>query len=760
MWMQLIQLQLVMAVAAGVGGPWAVADRPAPGDHEPQLLPLQAVPPAVSLIHEVLPVLTRAGCNAGACHGNLNGKGGFKLSLKGEDPAADYQALTREMFGRRVDIHRPDSSLILQKATGLTPHEGGIRITPASREYAILRDWIAAGCPNDAINAPKLVRLRAEPQEAYIVDPDDRLTIRCVAQFANGTERDVTDLVAVEFAHVGVARWQSPAQVVREGFGDTVLLVRYGHLLRPVRLVFLPNRPTFDPRDYPSDHPIDRLVIQQLARLRIPPAELADDATFLRRAYLDALGQLPSVEETRAFLADRDPHKRERLIDELLARPEFAEHWASKWADVLRVERKTLDNKGVSVFHRWLVEQIAQDRPVNQIAYEILSATGSTYAHPPANFWRAIRDPLQRAESVAQVFLGVRINCARCHNHPFDRWTIDDYYQFAAFFQRLDYHVLENNRRDRLDTHEFVGEQIVYQKREGELIHPKTRQAARPRVLGGTESLGGDEPRLQAVAAWVANPANPLFAAAQVNRIWYHLLGRGLSDPIDDLRVTNPPSHPELMAWLVRDLREHDFRLKHLVRRIMTSRTYQASSVGRTPAAAEDEAYHSRALVRPLTAEQLLQAISQVCEVPLTFQGYPAGLRPYQVPAPPQSGRRNVAGITELFLKTFGQPDRLLTCECERNNDPGMLQAFQLITGELLQQMLRQPNNRLGRLLSSGYSEAAILEELYLAALCRPPTPAEQSRLLQYVRSQPDRRAAWEDVLWAILNSKEFLVRQ
>ncbi len=759
MWMQLIGLQLVMAVAAA-SGLRAVANHPAAGDLEPHLALPQALPPAVSFVHEVLPVLTRAGCNAGACHGNLNGKGGLKLSLKGEDPHADHAALTRDMFGRRVDVHRPSSSLILQKATGMAPHEGGIRIAPSSREYAILRDWIGAGCPNDAGIAAPVKALQVTPQEAYVIDPHDRLTIRCVARFADGSEREVTHLVAVEFAHVGVARWQPPAEVIREGFGDTVLLVRYGPLVSPVRIVFLPNRPTFDPGDYPQDHPIDRLVIQQLARLRIPPAAPADDATFLRRAYLDALGQLPSVEETRAFLADRDPHKRQRLIDELLARPEFAEHWASKWADVLRVERKTLDDKGVSVFHRWLVEQIAQDRPFNQIAYEILSATGSTYAHPPANFWRAIRDPLQRAESVAQVFLGVRINCARCHNHPFDRWTIDDYYQFAAFFQRIDYHILENNRRDRLDTHEFVGEQIVYQRRDGELLNPKTRQAARPRVLGGIEPLRGDEPRLQAVAAWVADPANPLFAAAQVNRIWYHLLGRGLSDPIDDLRATNPPSHPELMAWLVRDFREHDFRLKHLVRRIMTSLTYQASSVGQAAATAEDEVYHSRALVRPLTAEQLLQSISQVCEVPLAFQGYPPGLRPYQVPAPPQGGRRNVGGAVERFLKTFGQPERLLTCECERNNDPGMLQVFQLITGELPQQMLRRPNNRLGRLLQSGRNDAAILEELYLAALCRSPMPPEQARLLEYVRSQPDRRAAWEDVLWAILNSKEFLVRQ
>jgi hypothetical protein len=715
----------------------------------------------VSFEREVLPVLTRAGCNAGACHGNLNGKGGLKLSLKGEDPAADLAALTRDMLARRADPIRPDESLILKKATAQVPHEGGARFARASGEYAVVRDWIARGAKPDAPGAPALAKLDVSPASKVLFDPADRFTVKAVARFADGTARDVTALAAFEFTQVGVAKITPAGEVQREQTGEVVLLVRYMGAVAPVRLAFLPDRPAPDFGALAPNNDIDKLVFAQLKELRLKPADLAADHVFLRRAFLDATGVLPTPDETRAFLAGTDPNKREVLIDALLARPEFAEFWAQKWADLLRNEEKALDKKGVAVFFRWIAAQLAADRPLNEFARDIVAARGSTYAHPPANFWRAVRDPLMRSESVAQVFLGVRIGCARCHNHPFDRWTIDDYYGFAANFARVDYRVLANDKKDALDKHEFVGEQIVWQNRTAETQNPRIKSAAKPRFLGAVTPDDADGDRLGAVADWIAAKDNPFFARAQVNRIWLHLMGRGLVDPNDDFRATNPPTNPELLDWLATDFARNGFRLKRTIKAIMQSRTYQLAATARDRGTMGDDLHHSHAAVLPLEAEQLLDALSQVTAVPVRFNGYPLGLRANQVPAPPQTGRRfGGEGMGEKFLKTFGKPDRLLTCECERNDDPGLLQAFQLITGELMNGLIRDPDNRLGKLLSVGATDAAILDELYLAALCRPPTATESKKLLALVAASKDRRAAWEDVLWALLNSKEFLLRR
>lgn len=735
-------IALVLA-AGGVHSPLAAAD--------------------VSFDREVMAVLSRAGCNAGACHGNLNGKGGLKLSLKGEDPAADLAALTRDMLARRTDPHRPDQSLMLLKATGGIPHEGGVRFSALSTEYAVLKKWIAAGCRPDPPGAP-LTKLVVTPANKILVEPEDRFRVVATAHFADGTTRDVTTLATFEFTNTGVAKITPEGEVIREQTGETVLLVRYLAQVVPVRIVFLPDRPVPEMGTAPANNPIDTLVLAQLKQLRLKPADLAPDHVFLRRAYLDAIGLLPTVEETRAFLADTDPKKREKLIDALLKRPEFAEYWAQKWSDLLRNEEKALDRKGVAVFYRWITLQLAADRPLTEFARDVLAARGSTYANPAANFWRAVRDPLQRGESVAQVFLGVRVACARCHNHPFDRWTIDEYYGFAALFTRIDYRVLANTRKDDLDKHEFIGEQIVFQTRDGEMTNPRTKQPAKPKFLGApTPELGPDDDRLAAFADWVANPDNPFFAKAQVNRIWLHLMGRGLVDPNDDFRATNPPTNPELLDWLAKDFAAGGFRLKHAVRTIMTSRTYQYAAVTENKATMGDELHHSHALVQPLEAEQLLDALSQVTGVPVRFGGYPLGLRANQVPAPPQSNnaRRGIPeGMGDRFLKVFGKPERLLTCECERNDDPGLLQAFQLITGDLLNTMIRANDNRIGKLIAAGKTDAEMLDEFYLAALSRPPTSAEVSKLLEYVRTAKDRRAAWEDVVWAVVNSKEFLLRR
>ena len=714
----------------------------------------------VSFERDVLPVLTRAGCNAGACHGNLNGKGGLKLSLKGEDAAGDLAALTRDMLARRTDPIRPAESLLLQKATAQVPHEGGARFAKSSNEYALLHAWVANGCKPDAPGAATLAKLVVTPASKILVDPIDRFAVKAVAHFSDGTTRDVTALAAFEFTQVGVAKITPAGEVIREQPGEVVLLVRYLSAVEPVRVVFLPDRPVPEMGDAVANNEIDKLVFAQLKELRLKPAELAADHVFLRRAFLDALGVLPTPHETHAFLDDTDPRKRDKLIDALLARPEFAEFWAQKWSDLLRNEEKSLDKKGVAVFYRWIAAQLARDRPLNEFARDLVAARGSTYANPPANFWRAIRDPLQRSESVAQVFLGVRIGCARCHNHPFDRWTIDDYYGFGALFARVDYRVLENKKKDDLDKHEFVGEQIVWQNRTGEMPNPRTKQSARPKFLGAPTPDLSDGDRLGAVAEWIASPTNPFFARAQVNRVWLHLMGRGLVDPNDDFRATNPPSNPDLLEWLAKDFAAGNFKLKRTVLQIMTSRTYQLAATARDRGTMADDLHHSHGSVQPLEAEQLLDALAQVTGVPVRFAGYPLGLRANQIPAPPQSGRGRLEGMGDKFLKTFGKPERLLTCECERNDDPGLLQAFQLITGDLMNALVRDHDNRLGKLLSAGKTDADMLDEFYLAALCRPPTPTESKKLLALLANAKDRRAAWEDVLWALLNSKEFLLRR
>jgi hypothetical protein len=725
----------------------------------------------VSFRNEVMAVLSRAGCNQGTCHGNQNGKNGFKLSLRGEDPFFDWSALTRDALGRRANLHRPEDSLLLRKAVAAVPHEGGRRFDPDSRSYTILRRWLEGGMPSDLADAPRLRQLLVQPASRILFEPEEEVRLQATAEFDDGSRRDVTALAVFELSN-GSAVVRGDGLVRKgsaggSGVREATVVVRYLDQQVAVPLAFVPRRADFTWPAPPEANYIDRHVFAKLRALRMAPSELCADRVFLRRAYLDALGILPTPQETRDFLTDTRPDKRARLIDRLLERPEFADHWALKWSDLLRNEEKTLDRKGVMAFHRWIREAMASGQPLNDFARELIRSRGSTYQQPAANFYRALREPQVRAEAVAQVFLGIRLQCARCHNHPFDRWTQDDYHSLAAFFARVQYRIVENHRKDRLDGHEFDGEQVVFLDRESEHPHPRTGQPARPRFLGtgrpadeagqaGTPSAD----RLELLADWVARPDNPFFARAQANRIWTHLMGRGIVDPNDDFRATNPPVNGPLLEALARDLAEHDFDVRHLVRTIMNSRTYQLSAVPNATNR-EDESNFSRAQVRPLPAEALLDALSQVCGLPVKFNGYPLGTRAGQLPGirpfrdrdlPPTSGER--------FLFSFGKLERLLSCDCERADDSTLGQAFQLITGELLDQLLRHPGNRLGRLLSAGWSNAAIVEELYLAALCRPPSDREKETTLAFLERAGNRRAALEDLLWGLVNAKEFLLRQ
>jgi hypothetical protein len=724
----------------------------------------EATAQPVRFRNEVMAVLSRAGCNQGACHGNQNGKNGFKLSLRGEDPDYDLRALARDMLGRRVNLNRPDESLLLLKATATVPHEGGRRFGPSSPEYDILRRWIAAGSKPDPADTPVLQRLEVTPTGLVIPDPADRVSLQVRALFSDGSVQEVTRLAVFDSSNPvvsvspdGVA---SHSQDSHRGVAETAILVRYLDRQATVPLAFLPARPGFTWSDVPEANFIDHHVFAKLRSLQIQPSNLCSDTDFLRRAFLDLLGVLPSTAEVREFLADSRPDKRARLVDGLLERPEFADFWALKWADLLRNEEKTLDRKGVETFHHWIRQSLAEGKPLNEFARELIASRGSTYARPAANFYRALRDPSSRAEAAAQVFLGVRLQCARCHNHPFDRWTQDDYYGLSAFFARVQYHIVENNRKDRLDTHEFDGEQIVWPAREGEIRHPRTGEVLRPRFLGEPtpEAVAAGD-RLQILADWVANPTNPYFARVQANRVWFHLLGRGIVEPIDDFRITNPPSNVPLLEALAHDFTTHGFDLRHLVRTIVNSRTYQIAAAP-NETNREDESNFSHALVRPLQAEPLLDALVQVLDVPVKYGGYPSGTRSAQLPGVrPSRERDRRSSEGETFLRRFGKPERLLSCECERADDTTLGKAFQLMTGQMLNRMLSEPDNRIGRVLAAGKSNQEIIEEFYLAALSRPPSRQDVQAAMTYVERAADRRAALEDVVWGLVNAKEFLLR-
>jgi hypothetical protein len=712
----------------------------------------------VSFRNEVMAVLSRAGCNQGACHGNQNGKGGFRLSLRGQIPAFDHDSITRDMSGRRANRARPADSLILLKATASLPHEGGKRFRKNSLEYALLERWIAGGLQRDVEQATRVVRIDVEPREQVLVEPADHVKLKVTAHFADGRSRDVTSLTTFETSNLK-AIVDPDGTASKLGDGETTILVRYLERQTTVRLAFEPARPGFVWQPVHEPNFIDRNVYARLKLLRMQPSELCSDSVFLRRAYLDAIGILPTPDEVRRFLADTRLDRRSRLIDALLARPEFADFWALKWSDLLRNEEKALDPKGVRLFHDWIRRAIAEGRPLNEFARELVSGRGSTYSNPAANYYRALRDPQTRAEATAQVFLGIRLQCAKCHNHPFDRWTQDDYHRWAALFARVQYRIVENRRRDRFDKHEFDGEQVVFMDRESEVLSPQTGAVLAPKFLGAGGLTASTPDRLVALADWVARPDNPYFARAQVNRVWYHLLGRGLVEPNDDFRASNPPTNPALMAALTADFVQHRFDLRQLVRRIMNSRTYQLSALP-NDTNREDEANFAHAQVRPLQAEQLLDALAQVLDAPVDFPGQPKGVRAGQLPGVGVRKRRQATPEATRFLSVFGKPVRSLSCECERGDDTTLNQAFQLITGEMLNRMLSEPDNRLGKRMAAGRSDEAILEELYLAALCRLPSPAEKAAAKKLLARAKDRRGALEDVAWGLVNAKEFLLRR
>jgi Protein of unknown function (DUF1549)/Protein of unknown function (DUF1553) len=700
---------------------------------------------------DIAPLLSKAGCNMGACHGNLNGKGGFKLSLRGDEPSFDYQSLTHDQSGRRLSNIAPESSLIVLKPTGAIPHEGGLRFANDSTEARALLAWIAAGANDDRASAPRVKALRVYPSERILAPGALGQQLVVTAHFADGTSRDVTRQAAYDVSDPTRAEVSADGQVHAHGPCETTVAIRHMNGRATSRLAFLADRPGFvwcgrEPRGT-----IDTVVFARLKALRINPSPVCSDPVFLRRAFLDAIGRLPDPMEARAFLDSKDPAKRDKLIDRLVERPEFADFWALNWADLLRNEEKTMGEKGSWVLQRWLRDQLAVDIPLDRMVRKIVTGLGSTWQNPPASFYRTNRDPTAAAESVGQVFLGIRLQCARCHNHPYDVWTQDDYFGLAAFFANIARKQPSEARKDRLDLHEINGDESIYLSGRAEMVQPRTGTLLHPKCLNGPtmdRGAGEDGNALSMLANWLTQK-NPQFSRNLANRVWFHLLGRGIVDPVDDFRESNPPSNPALLDVVTAFFEANTMRLKPLVGWIMKSQTYQLIATP-NPSNADDAANFSHSVVRLLPAEVLLDAISQVVAVPEAFPHAPGALRAAQLPG--ASG-----GIA--FLKSFGKPDRLLTCECERSESTTLAQAFQMINGETVRKKLEMRSNRIGQALDSGRSDSEILDDVYLAALARQPTPVERTAVSVHIRRGQDRRKAWEDVLWALLNSKEFLLR-
>jgi hypothetical protein len=650
-------------------------------------------------------------------------------------------------MGRRTARLGPDNSLILQKALGRIAHEGGMRFPKQSIPAQMIRQWLTEGLQDDPASLPGVKNIEILPGPRVLQAPGRWQQLAVLAHFTDGTVRDVTRLTNFSSSDSAVGDVTSSGLVEFSQTGEVAILCRYLDELRSVRFTYLEPKTGFRWSDPGANNYIDNHVLAKLKMLSIQPSGLCTDQEFIRRVYLDVCGVLPTAAEVKSFLTSPNPDKRARLTDSLLERPEYADFWTLKWSDVLRSNRKTIHLKGIFVYQKWLRSHLARNTPFSKVVKELLTANGSTFANPPANYYRIARDPQNLAETTAQLFFGIRMQCAKCHNHPFERWTQDDYYSFAAFFARV------RQKRDPSEPDPnpaIVGGEIIYSDRGGEVVQPRTGKVMPPKFMGGSVAkVAANTDRREVLADWITSPDNPFFAKSVVNRVWYHLTGKGIVDPVDDFRDSNPSANDSLLDALAQDFIKSKFDMKHLIRTICNSRTYQLSAET-NPFNKDDNKYFSHAVTRMYSAEVLLDAICAALDMPEKFAGLPSGTRAVQLPD---------GEVNHVFLKTFGQPGRELACECERESDSNLAQALQLINGPTINEKNRSPNNRLGKLLAKKLPDREVLNDLYLAALCRLPVEDEVKAALGHVAKGPDKRKAWEDVQWAIINAKEFLFR-
>jgi hypothetical protein len=695
-------------------------------------------PVFASFKNETLPALTKAGCNMGACHGSPSGKAGFRLSLRGFDPPLDVLTLRTEYSNRRTNIMDPAQSLILKKPLMEVAHGGGRRLHKGDPSYRVLFDWISEGLKLDAADAPDLVKIEVLPSQRVFHALGTRQQLRINGYFSDGTVRDMTALTVFSSSNESVATVSANGLVEKTGRGETAILARFLDKMSTGYMTFLEDVKGFTWTNPPSNNFVDTLCFDKLKQLQILPSDICSDEEFVRRAYLDSTGRLPHPDESLAFLNSKRADKRAVLVDELVDSPDSAEFWTLKWCDILRANSKKLEPSGVRKFHRWVYESVLADKPLDQFARELLTARGSVFENPAANYWRASRDPQDATETTAQLFLGIRIQCAKCHNHPFERWTQDNYYGIAAAFTRVG-RKAGGNAKD---------EEVVFAENSGEIQQPRTGQTMKVHLLlKGDVSVPNDVDRREVFAKWLTDPANPFFAKTCVNRIWGHIMGRGIVDPVDDFRDSNPPSNAPLLDELARQFVQHGYSAKWAIRTIMQSRAYQLSS-RKNDFNKDDEIYFSHANTRMLTAEQLLDGICAVTGVPEAYAGQAKGTRAVDLPDPPTDN---------YFLKIFGQPQREMACQCERSTESNLSQALQMINGPVVHNKLRDEAGRIPQMLKAKKSDDEIIASLYLTALSRPPAAEEVAASKAHIARSADHRAALEDIGWAILNCKEFL---
>ncbi len=722
---------------------------------------LSIVKGEVSFTRDVMPVLSKAGCNGGGCHGNQNGKGGFKLSLWGENPTLDYKNILSSE--KRANPSNPEVSKLLRKPTLLEKHEGDKRFDLESEEYRILHDWLKLGAKNDIDSAPQLESIRIIPSSVLLSAPNKKINLQVKAKFSNGEEKDVSQWAVYESANLG-AEVSAGGELEFSQPGETTVFVRYMGGRASMRAALIKANDNYKWKGPSPKNEIDHYVFSKLKLFNQNPSAVSDDLTFLRRVSLDITGSLPSSDTARSFLSDKRKDKRSILIEELLKSEEYASFWALKWADLLRVEEKTLDSKGVEKIYGWLKEMIGSGKPLDQFTKDILCATGSTYNNPPANFYRALRAPVNRAEAVAQVFIGTRINCAKCHDHPFENVRQDDYYRFAAIFDAIDYEIIENKRKDGFDKHRFVGEQVIKlvsaDKFQNKFLKdPRTKKPPEPGFLDPSSGpIKSFDNRLEEVADWITS--HPRFAKVQANRIWSNLVGQPLVDPIDDVRETNPASNPELLQFLSKELIESGFDQKHLIRLITNSITYQLSSDPGLVLNIGTDLTFARAKVMRYPAEVIIDAAHKSMSIKGEFSDSFKSKYAITMPGVDSVHLSKNPHENDKFLKIFGKPARLTNSDAERSNETTLAQVFELTAGKTLNTILSHQENKIGQLLKNGKDDLEIIDELYWSILTRPPVDEEWSAFLSYLNMSSNRRSALEDVAWSLLNAKEFLLRR
>ena len=697
----------------------------------------------ISFRLDVMPIFMRSGCNVGSCHGAARGKDGFHLSLFGYDPEGDYDRITREMGTRRINLAIPKESLLIQKSLGAVPHTGGTRFHEGDELYSTMMRWIEAGVPDDAAAVAHADAMEILPKQMVLEGEGAKQQLTVRAHYTDGTYRDVTHLALFSSNNDNSATITPDGLVTASKRGEAFVMARFATFTVGSQAIVIPKGLDYKfPSELPEYNYVDQLVDAKLKKLRIIPSPLCSDEAFLRRAYADVIGLLPTREEHDRFMADASSNKREKLVDELLGRKEFVELWVMKFAELLKIRSDNqVSYKSALLYYNWLEDKLSHNVPMDQIVQDLLDSTGGTFKSPATNYFELERDPLKLAEDTAQVFMGMRIQCAQCHNHPFDRWTMNDYYGFASFFSQIGRKQAEDPR-----------EQIVFSSGGGEVANPVTHKQATPTFLGGGEADIKGKDRREVLAKWLASPNNPYFAKNLANIVWAHFLGKGIVDPVDDVRISNPPVNPELLDALAGKFQEYHYDFKHLVRDICTSRTYQTATEANASNEGDGRNF-SHAPIRRMKAEVLLDMLSEVTGVPEKFRGLPIGSRAVEI----ADGTTN-----DYFLTTFGRATRLTVCSCEVKMDPNLSQALHLLNGRTVTNKLAN-SKVIADELAAKKTPEQIIEDLYVRCFGRKPSADESAAVVAQLPKAEDKnkaadtKAVLDDLFWALLNSQEFM---